>query len=76
MIRLSKMDAAESQRATAIRLHAEKADPVSVHTLPWAAYDILHDIGRPMGLEAMLKGARFLSTFVREFQKRHPELTR
>ncbi len=42
-ISLSKIDVAESQLRTAIRLMFGSGDPVSVHTLTSAALNILHD---------------------------------
>jgi hypothetical protein len=65
-ITLRKTDAARSQLETAIRLFFEGGDPVSIHTLTCAAYDVLHDIGRPRGLEPHLKSGRWLRPRQRE----------
>jgi hypothetical protein len=45
-ITVSKMEVARRQLATAIRLWFEDADPVSIHTLAAAAYEIIHVVSR------------------------------
>ena len=42
-IKVTKLEAATSQLATAIRIFFEDYDPISVHTLLWASLNILHD---------------------------------
>ena len=42
--KISKLDAAKSQLETAIYLFFHNGDPVSIHTLTAAAYNILRDI--------------------------------
>ncbi len=42
-VRLSKIDVAKSQLCEAIMLFFEQRDPVSVHTLSWAALEIIHE---------------------------------
>ena len=54
-IRISKLDAARRQLETAVRLYFSEADPVSIHTLTSAAYQILADINRSNGGQPMLK---------------------
>jgi hypothetical protein len=68
-LRVTKLECARSQLETAIRLYFEDRDPISIHTLTSAAYDVLHDIGRPRGLEPIFKGARFLPPEEREAYK-------
>ena len=43
-IRISKCDAAKRQLRTAIRIWFANGDPVAVHTLAFAAYEVLHSI--------------------------------
>jgi hypothetical protein len=45
-ITLTKMDAARRQLRTAITLWFNEQDPVSVHTLAFAAYTVIHDVSR------------------------------
>jgi hypothetical protein len=46
---VTKLDAARSQLRTAIRLWFEEADPVSIHTLAAAAYEIVHVVSKKKG---------------------------
>jgi len=46
---LSKLDVAKRQLETAIRLYFNNSDPVSIHTLTCAAYNILRDLNRTRG---------------------------
>jgi len=52
---VSKLDAARRQMETAIRLYFSEADPISIHTLTSAAYDLLSGINRARGGSPMLK---------------------
>jgi hypothetical protein len=59
-MRISKLDAAKRQLETAVRLYFSEADPVSIHTLTWAVYQVLSDInksrgGAPMVPESILQ---------------------
>lgn len=45
-IMISKLDAARRQLATAITLWFEDRDPVSIHTLVYAAYEIIHAVSK------------------------------
>lgn len=47
---ISKLDAARRQLETAVNLYFHEGDPVSIHALTSAAYEVLRDIndGRPM----------------------------
>jgi len=58
-IMISKLDAARRQLATAITLWFEDRDPVSIHTLVFAAYEIIHAVSKqrnPAGAVAELVG--------------------
>ena len=46
IIRVSKLDAARRQLRTAITLWFTEGDPVSVHTLAFAAYDVFHTVSK------------------------------
>lgn len=52
--KVSKLDAAKRQLGTAIRLYFSDGDPVSIHTLTAAAYNILRDVTKQKGVELML----------------------
>jgi hypothetical protein len=52
--KVSKLDAAKRQLETAIRLYFSDGDPVSIHTLTAAAYNILRDVTKQKGVELML----------------------
>ena len=52
---VSKLDAARRQLETAVRLYFSEGDPVSMHTLTSAAYQVLSDINRSQGGRPMLK---------------------
>lgn len=56
-IRVTRLDAARRQLATAIELWFADGDPVSVHTLVCAAHQVIHDLnrkekGRPLLFDA------------------------
>jgi hypothetical protein len=46
MIRLGKVDVARRQPQTAITLWFTEGDPVSVHTLVFAAYEVFHFVSK------------------------------
>jgi len=50
---ITKLDAAKSQLATAIRLYFEDCDPVSVHTLVMAASEIINRLCESKGITPM-----------------------
>ncbi len=54
-IKVAKLDAARRQLETAVRLYFSEADPVSIHTLASAAYQVLSDVNRARGGVPMLK---------------------
>jgi hypothetical protein len=45
-IRVTKLEAARCQLKTAIELWVDDRDPVSTHTLAFAAYQVIHDLNR------------------------------
>jgi hypothetical protein len=57
---LSKLDCARSQLETAIKLFFEDGDPVSIHTLASAAYELLKGINKARDLEPLLLEFEFL----------------
>ena len=52
---VSKLDAAKRQLETSIHLYFSYGDPVSVHTLAAAAYNVIRDLNEKRGGEKMLK---------------------
>ena len=66
---VTKLDAARWQLGTAIWLYFHEADPISIHTLTKAAYDVINALNKkrhsPMGLDDMMLkdlGDEFLSS--------------
>jgi hypothetical protein len=59
-IPISKLDAAKRQLETAIRLFFKEEDPVSVHTLSAAAYDILHPLCKSKGIKEFVKNTEMI----------------
>lgn len=58
-IKISKLDAAKRQLETAIRIYFSDGDPVSIHTLVAAAYNVIKDVnekraGKPMLVKEMM----------------------
>jgi hypothetical protein len=49
-IKVTKLDAAQRQLRTALRVWFEDGDPVSIHTLLAAAHEIIHRLYRSKGL--------------------------
>lgn len=54
-IHISKIDAAKRQLETAITLYFRSGDPVSIHTLTAAGYDILHGLSKTRGIKPFVK---------------------
>jgi len=54
-LKVAKLDAARRQLETAVRLYFSEADPVSIHTLTSAAYQVLSDVNRARRGAPMLK---------------------
>lgn len=48
-MKIKKFDAARSQLNTAIQLWFQGADPASIHTLVYAAYEVIHVISKKRG---------------------------
>ena len=46
---VTKLDAVRRQLGTAIALWANDGDPISIHTLAFAAHQIVHDLNRQQG---------------------------
>jgi len=72
-IRVTKLDAARRQLRTAIELWATDGDPVSIHSLAFAAHQIIHDLkhapnradkGSPMLLDNPFVRPEMMSEFV------------
>lgn len=53
-LKISKLDAAKRQLETVIRLYFLQGDPVSIHTLAAAAYNVIRDITTRRGVATML----------------------
>ena len=53
-IRVTKLQAARQQLRTAIRVWFTSEDHISVHTLSFAAYEILHTLARRKGAKNLL----------------------
>lgn len=68
-IEVTKIDAARRQLETAIKLYFIDADPVSIHTLTAAAYNILRDVTKQKGADPMLIKGQMLELVKPEFQR-------
>lgn len=53
-IKVTKLDAARRQLRTAIELWFQDGDPVAIHTLAYAAHEIIHRLFRRKGLTGLL----------------------
>jgi hypothetical protein len=54
LLTVSKLDAAKRQLETVIRLYFSDGDPVAIHTLTAAAYNVIRDVTAKRGAEPML----------------------
>ena len=54
-LKITKLDAARRQLELAIVLYFHKGDPVSIHTLTAAAYDVLRGVNLDKGGQPMIK---------------------
>ena len=54
-LHVTKLDVAKRQLETAILLYFNNSDPVSIHTLAAAAYNILRTLNKNVGGDIMLK---------------------
>jgi hypothetical protein len=59
-IPITKLDAARRQLETAVILWFHEGDPVSIHTLVAAAYQILYDLNKKCGGASMMKDAKII----------------
>ncbi|PKN68652.1 MAG: hypothetical protein CVU54_13545 [Deltaproteobacteria bacterium HGW-Deltaproteobacteria-12] len=62
---LSKLDCAKRQIEVAIKLYFHFDDPVSIHTLTAAAYNILRDINKSRGNDPLLLKEWFVINMVK-----------
>jgi len=63
-LKISKLDAAKRQIEIAIRLYFQDDDPVSIHTLSAAAYNILRDLSKNADVEPMMIKQLFASYII------------
>jgi hypothetical protein len=68
------MDAAKRQLETVIRLYFSNGDPVSIHTLTAAAYNIIRDVNKKRGGRKMLAKDGFLDYIKEGHEKEVREL--
>jgi len=69
-IQVSKLDAARRQLETAIRLYFSHGDPVSIHSLAAAAYNVVRDVGEKRGAPPMLLKDKLVDNVRPEAQTR------
>jgi hypothetical protein len=67
--KVSKLDAAKRQLETTIRLYFSDGDPVSIHTLTAAAYNVLRDVTKQKGAEPMFIKGQMLDYVKPEYHK-------
>ena len=71
-LKITKLDAAKRQLESAILLYFNGGDPVSIHTLSAAAYNIVRDINSSRTGEMMVKDLwKFLSADLAKEFKQH-----
>ncbi len=68
-LKISKLDAAKRQLETVIRLYFAESDPVSIHTLTAAAYNVIRDVTAKRGATPMLVKDQLLEHVRPESQK-------
>ena len=68
-ITISKLDAAKRQLETVIRLYFFDGDPVSIHTLTSAAYNVIRDINAKRGGDPMLVKDKAIEFVKPEYRK-------
>jgi hypothetical protein len=66
---ISKLDAARRQLETAIRIYFHNGDPVSIHTLTAAGYNVVRDINDKRGGDPMLAKQQIMDRVKPEYQK-------
>jgi hypothetical protein len=67
--KVSKLDAAKRQLETVIRLYFSDGDPVSIHTLTAAAYNVLRDVTKQKGADPMIIKGRMLDYVKPEYHQ-------
>jgi len=60
ILKISKLDSTKRQLETAIRLYFSNGDPVSIHTLVSAAYNVIRDINANRGGQRLILKEQFL----------------
>jgi len=68
-ITISKLDAAKRQLETVIRLYFFDGDPVSIHTLTSAAYNVIRDVNAKKGGDPMLVKEKALEFVKPEYRE-------
>ena len=68
-LNISKLDAARRQLEVAIRLYFSNSDPISIHTLSAASYNILRDINKNLGKDPIMLKERFFDNVKPEHRK-------
>jgi hypothetical protein len=69
MVSISKVDSAKLQLETAIRLYFSDGDPVSIHALTAASYNILRDVTEQMGADPIFIKGQMLEMVKPEYKK-------
>jgi hypothetical protein len=64
-VTITKLDAAKRQLETAIRLYFRDEDPVSIHTLSGAAYNIIRDVSKKRGGPPMFIKDDYIETYIK-----------
>jgi len=67
-LKISKLDAARRQLEMAIRLYFSSSDPVSIHTLTSASYNIIRDINKNRGGEPLVVKEQLIGFVKHEFR--------
>lgn len=68
-LQISKLDVAKRQIETAIRLYFFAGDPVSLHTLTAAAYNVVRDVNTKRGGDPMLFKDQIFDYIKPEYEK-------
>lgn len=63
---ITKLDAARRQLRTAIELWFNDGDPVSIHALAYASYEIIHTLSRRKGVSNLLYDSSYIKEESRE----------
>lgn len=64
-LKISKLDSAKRQIEVAIRLYFHFGDPVAIHTLTAAAYNVIRDINKNLGRDPLLIKEALINEFIR-----------